>query len=383
MFTPSREAALQRVAQFLPNAGEVYAAERNADTGPGARTNVSMLSPYLRYRLLTEGEVGKAAQARHGEAAAKFIDEVCWRTYWKGWLESRPAIWQRYADDVAALKAKKNPGYDAAVSSRSGIECLDAWADELITTGYLHNHARMWFASIWIHTLGLPWQTGADFFLQHLLDGDPASNTLSWRWVAGLHTRGKTYLATADNIACYTNGRFSPKGLAKTPREITEADVPKPFPLRAPAHPAPGNAALLLHEDDLHPESLNLARTNIIAIATFNSRAEAHAAAFVTGALTDARTRAAKHFQVQASEVSNPEEIIAWAQSLSIKQIVTPYAPTGPTATTLNALSKSLSDSGINLIQIFREWDHFAWPHATKGFFAFRQCIPELITAYA
>jgi deoxyribodipyrimidine photo-lyase len=64
---------------------------------------------------------------------------------------------------------------------------------ELVETGYLHNHARMWFASIWIFTLRLPWELGADFFLRHLLDGDAASNTLSWRWVAGLHTKGKHY----------------------------------------------------------------------------------------------------------------------------------------------------------------------------------------------
>jgi deoxyribodipyrimidine photo-lyase len=78
---------------------------------------------------------------------------------------------------------------------------FDDWAQELVATGYLHNHARMWFASIWIFTLRLPWELGADFFLRHLIDGDPASNTLSWRWVGGLHTPGKTYLATADNIA--------------------------------------------------------------------------------------------------------------------------------------------------------------------------------------
>ena len=68
----------------------------------------------------------------------------------------------------------------------------------------------MWFASIWIHTLNLPWQLGADFF-KNLLDGDPASNTLSWRWVAGLHTQGKCYLATENNIKKFTNNRFNKK----------------------------------------------------------------------------------------------------------------------------------------------------------------------------
>ena len=99
----------------------------------------------------------------------------------------------------------------------TGIDCFDAWARELVATGYLHNHARMWFASIWIFTLRLPWELGADFFLRHLIDGDPASNTLSWRWVAGLQTAGKTYLATAENIARFTGGRFAPQGLATRP----------------------------------------------------------------------------------------------------------------------------------------------------------------------
>jgi deoxyribodipyrimidine photo-lyase len=67
----------------------------------------------------------------------------------------------------------------------------------------------MWFASIWIFTLGLPWRIGADFFYRHLLDGDAASNTLSWRWVAGLHTRGKAYAAESWNIEKFTGGRFN------------------------------------------------------------------------------------------------------------------------------------------------------------------------------
>ena len=75
----------------------------------------------------------------------------------------------------------------------------------------MHNHARLWFASIWIFTLKLPWELGAAFFLEHLHDGDPASNTLSWRWVAGLHTKGKNYVASADNIEKFTDGKVTGK----------------------------------------------------------------------------------------------------------------------------------------------------------------------------
>ena len=80
---------------------------------------------------------------------------------------------------------------------------MDRIARELIQTGYLHNHARMWWASFWIHAEGLPWELGADVFFRHLLDADPASNTLSWRWVAGLQTAGKTYLVRLSNLQKY------------------------------------------------------------------------------------------------------------------------------------------------------------------------------------
>ena len=128
---------------------------------------------------------------------------------------------------------------------------------ELVDTGYLHNHTRMWFASIWIFTLGLPWQLGADFFYRHLLDGDAASNTLSWRWVAGLQTAGKTYLATASNISRYTEGRFSPSGLATSARALVEEPLPSRASI-APAEPTPSGArvGLLLHEEDLEAASL-------------------------------------------------------------------------------------------------------------------------------
>ncbi len=115
------------------------------------------------------------------------------------------------------------------------------------SAGYLHNHARMWFASIWIFTLRLPWVLGADFFMRHLCDGDPASNTLSWRWVAGLHTRGKTYLARASNIATYTGGRFTPQDhdLAAFAPPLTEAAVITRTVLALPAQippPAPASS---------------------------------------------------------------------------------------------------------------------------------------------
>ena len=91
----------------------------------------------------------------------------------------------------------------------------------------------MWFASIWIFTLKLPWELGADFFMRHLLDGDPASNTLSWRWVGGHpDAAAKTYLARRDNIERFTQGRFAPDGLSSTAEPLD--DAPPPAPQGAP-----------------------------------------------------------------------------------------------------------------------------------------------------
>ena len=202
---PTREEGLRRLAAFIPKSGRDYAARRNFDL-PG-HPHVSGLSPYIRHRLVTEEEALRAILGRYAlSTAEKAVQEVFWRTYWKGWLELRPEIWTDYRRGVRAAldRIRTETGlrlnWEAACRGETGIDGFDHWARELAATGYLHNHARMWFASIWTFTLRLPWELGADFFLRHLLDGDPASNTLSWRWVAGLQTRGKHYLARPANV---------------------------------------------------------------------------------------------------------------------------------------------------------------------------------------
>ena len=183
-FPSTRAAAEARLAAFAPRAGRDYVSGRNIDNGPSGHAHVSQLSPYLRHRLITERDVVSAVLARHSLAAAeKYVQEVLWRTYWKGWLEMRPAIWSRFVRerDEARATFPNQRAIIAAETGMTGVEGFDDWARELVETGYLHNHARMWFASIWIFTLRLPWTLGADFFLRHLIDADTASNTLSWQ----------------------------------------------------------------------------------------------------------------------------------------------------------------------------------------------------------
>ncbi len=395
-FEPSREAGLARLADFVPRAGRAYAAERNTDRGPGDRSNVSTLSPWVRHRLVTEREVVEAVLQQHSlDAAGKFVQEVYWRTDWKGWLELRPSVWSRYTAAVTpaldALSAAERATYDDAIAGRTGIEGFDDWARELVDLGYLPNHARMWCASIWIFTLRLPWQLGADFFLRHLLDGDPASNTLSWRWVAGLQTVGKTYLATTQNIAFATEGRFSPRGLAETaPAVDDDAPIPAPGPAPRLERLPNGRVGLLLHEEDLHAESLEVGAAEVVAVAS-PTAGESRAAlaaptsplvvGFTAQALADGRARAGAHYTAQSSALDGltATAILAWAREHDLTAIVTPFAPIGPVRDRLDRLETDLAGDGLTLTRALRPWDALAWPHATRGFFPFRERIPALL----
>jgi deoxyribodipyrimidine photo-lyase len=392
---PTRAAGLEALDDFLPRAGGAYARDRDHDLG-AHRDNVSGLSPYLRHRLVTEREVVAAVLGRHSLGAAeKFVQEVFWRTYWKGWLEQNPEVWRRYRRDVAELADGDLPaGYAEAVAGRSGIEALDAWVRELVDTGYLHNHTRMWFASIWVFTLRLPWQLGADFFLRHLLDGDAASNTLSWRWVAGLQTTGKTYLATTENIARFTDGRFSPTGLAETARPLAEDPLPPRSPIGSDelVGAIAGRVGLLVHEEDLEAESLLAERPGlageIVATAVSGDARQRSpwgasdvVTAFTAGALDDAARRA-RDVDGRAARLltdTRPATVVNWAASERLDTVVVPYAPIGPVHERLAALGPVLASEGVGLATVRRRWDGEAWPHASRGFFPFRERIPSLV----
>jgi len=396
---PTREAGLGRLDDFVPRAGRDYARLRNYDFGPAQHESVSRLSPWLRHRLVLEQEVIRETLQRHSlSAAEKFVQEVFWRTYSKGFLEQRPSIWQDYRADVAELaeRLEAEPGlragYAEAVEGRTGIDCFDVWARELVETGYLHNHARMWFASIWIFTLRLPWQLGADFFLRHLLDGDPASNTLGWRWVGGLHTKGKTYLARPDNIARYTEGRFNPVGqLAKSAPPLSEDETHPLVPVQhQDVTNAPRRAGLLVTEEDCSPETLDLPAPPqaIIGMTATQGRSplpvSEAASGFAHGAVADALDRARTCFDVESYQADTDAwgpVLVEWARAQHLDTVMTAYAPVGPAAERLDAARAALADAGVALVQLLRPWDTAAWPHATKGFFKLKKQIPSLLEA--
>jgi deoxyribodipyrimidine photo-lyase len=279
---------------------------------------------------------------------------------------------------------------DRAVNGQKGLECFDAWSLELVDTGYLHNHARMWFASIWIFTLGLPWRLGADFFYRHLLDGDAASNTLGWRWVAGLHTRGKPYPADAQNIATFTAGRFTPRQSDLTEvtqgLEATEPDgLPSVQPLRAILQPKSGRpTALLITDEDCRVEDFDLGELDIRTVATLQAshlRSPLAVSDLVTrfeaDALADGAARVgANPLVLQAAD---PADLAKWAARAGATQIATPYITRGPLRDWLDQAAPFLAQHDITLCEWRREWDAAIWPHATAGFFKVKQNIPRIL----
>lgn len=395
----TRKDAFEALERFLPHAGAEYASRRNFDLGPGEHHNVSVLSPYIRHRLILETEVIDTVLQQHGiDAAARYIEEIFWRAYFKGWLEQHPSVWTDYRAAVGGLvdaletNSSLRDRYERALDASTGIDCFDAWMSELVSTGYLHNHARMWFASIWVHTLGLPWQLGADFFYRHLADGDPASNTLGWRWVCGLHTKSKTYLARSTNIVKYTGGRFLPGGqLANEAPPLNEAQVHSLSPLPdAQSIPEGARFGLLVTEEDCALETMALAATPIAVMGAVATASRSPlpvgtaAREFATRAVADGTERAARRHGIPAQGIHSTDwadALVAWSGSRKLDAVVTAYAPVGPVAERLAVARRALAAHGVALVELRRAYDSGTWPHATRGYFRLKSRIPDVLEA--
>jgi deoxyribodipyrimidine photo-lyase len=396
-FPPTRAAGLARLQSFLPRAGSRYQEQRNYDFGAESRENVSGLSPYLSYRLLTEREVVEAVLQLHSpKAVESFLQEVCWRTYWKGWLEGRPQVYSAWLRLVAedGRRWPERDDFQKAISGNTGIEPFDHWVGELKEFGYLHNHARMWFASIWIFTLKLPWSLGAAFFMEHLLDGDVASNTLSWRWVAGLQTKGKHYVATAKNIAKYTDGRFNPeKELAESPTPVGGPASPNyippiDFPFKV-SDKVGQNYALLLSPDDLSPEvgaTSDLKPKLVLSMQSQDAdrpwTPSAKVSTFEEDALKDTRNRAEEHYGCPSRTLSLGDDPAGALSQLMEEHELTSlvyYEPfVGPWKAPVASLSRR--DVGVKFFPLRRGWDGILFPRAVKGYFHFKkQTYPQVL----
>jgi deoxyribodipyrimidine photo-lyase len=388
-FEPTRKGGIARLKKFITRTGAHYAGQRNYDYGPTNRSSVSALSPWIKHRLITQEEVLTQTIAHHSiSASMKFVQEVFWRSYFKGWMEQHPSVWHSYLNSLeTALEAMernkfRKTDYDEAIAGRTGIDCFDQWCDELKETGYLHNHARMWFASIWIFTLRLPWELGADFFLNHLIDGDAAANTLSWRWVGGLHTKGKSYLARPSNIAQFTDGRFDPVGQLSPTAEPLIEDMDHPYVPLSLAQPMPQDEyVLLITSEDCQPESFATgAQIGVLGLLSVTDpKRSTQVRAFEKGAVQDAISRSDQTLATVSTTQDWGAALIEAAQKAGTNQIITPWVAIGPVATQLDATKAALEKAGIHVHQQQRTFDTLTWPHATKGFFKLKKKIPNIL----
>jgi deoxyribodipyrimidine photo-lyase len=367
---------------FLAQNLKQYSRLRNFDFGPDKRNNVSQLSKYISHRVIDEYDVIRATLgASTYERAEKFIQEVFWRVYWKGWLEHRPTVWNDFLafdqqDKFSSQKDNKN--YLAAINGETGIECFDFWAQELRNTNYLHNHARMWFASIWIFTLGLPWQAGAKFFLKHLLDGDAASNTLGWRWVAGIQTIGKCYLARAENISKFTGERFDNARLNERALPLVDEKVHVVQPIDYEASARQKFETLLVMDSNLNMltrnETKNYKKIYVMSLANA-SRQIAISQSVVEFKQNLIKSAAQKHPHCEVLDAREATQVLGKMPGCDVC-----YPFIGEN---LDFLHRSNDVWNIDLNFLRHHEDLFCWQFATKGFFNFKKNIPAIIKTLA
>ena len=382
-----RQAAYQQLENFIPKAGLNYTQSRNYDDGPSNRNNLSMLSPWIRIRLLSEWTVLKSVLAHHSpHQCSKFIDELFWRCYWKSWLECHPSAWEDYLEQLNTNRQAYNNQtlYIDCCQGRAPIACMNTWLEELQTTGYLHNHARMWFASIWIHTFKLPWALGAHLFLQHLLDGDPASNTLSWRWVAGLQTRGKHYLASAQNIEHFTRDR-----IRITERLAQEAVLHCWQPSCFQAYKARqsldsitihSHSAWMISEEDLSPLSEAILLKSHIPIIGYIPLA-AYQRAEIKNTVFDFRYKCLQDSLPQHSQiVQDSPSLIEWVHQHNIQKLYILEPKQGLWNGVLPALETDLLKNKCQLERVNHSFDLSYIGTAKAGFFKFKKQIPTLLS---
>ena len=276
-------------------------------------------------------------------------------------------ITTRIKSTIFSWDKKKN--YQNALIGNTGIDCFDFWVNELLEYGYLHNHARMWFASIWIHTLNLPWQLGADFFLKNLLDGDTASNTLSWRWVAGLHTQGKNYIATESNINKYTNNRFNGgKKLSTKPKNLVYEFYEYQLKNFDNNQNCENNIFLInLNQISYEAEKLEILSKNKVCIieSIAENKSSELVKSFNTKVIKD-YTKVLKSKNILVNIFKDFNDFNNFLKKSNYKKIHTFYPGIGRQNDTINSFTSKYK------YEVFFEYDKFdqiCWPHASSGFF--------------
>ena len=377
LFEASRAKAIEKLNHFIENNLADYSKLRNFDLGPEGRSNVSCLSPYITHGIINEKEIIKKSLDKFSFAKnEKFIQEVLWRTYWKGWLELRPNVWNDYLIELKKIREdfKDNKEYLNAIEGKTNIECFNYWVNELKENNYLHNHSRMWFASIWIFTLELPWQLGAEFFMQHLYDGDAASNTLGWRWVAGIQTQGKHYLASEWNIKKFTNNRFqniklnenAPPKISEKTYSIIRQDFSNPQDIE--------RKNLVVFENNLSFEITDFKENNFKKIYIVAVKNE-NRAIKLSEKVVKFKSLLINDQQQRLKDNSIECEVIDISEIKNIENCFGLYPTVGENLDYLNS-------NNIKLDFLYRDLDRFSWQYCNKGFFNFKNYIPKIISTF-
>ena len=378
-FKPSREFATQQLEKFINKNLVEYSRLRNFDFGPNNRSNISCLSPYVTHGIISELEIlNKCLKKFSFLKSEKFIQEIFWRIYWKGWLELRPKVWMDFLKDLKEIKPsfQNNQNYLSAINGKTKIECFDNWVNELNNYNYLHNHTRMWFASIWIFTLGLPWQLGAEFFIKYLYDGDSASNTLGWRWVAGVQTKGKNYVALEWNIKKFTNNRFSNIKLNEKPVQVINDRNYSIINNSFINSNLSSNQDLLIFENNLSFEQ-----------SDFNNQSFKNIYFVFKGNDTRQIQLDEKVLSFKKSLINNQLEnlknksfnckIINIQDLKNIKEnLLALYPSVGENLDFINLNNLK------NISFLYRKIDQFSWKYCNKGFFNFKNYIPKIIQEF-
>ena len=378
-FEPSREAALKKLNNFIESGLYNYSKLRNFDFGPNERSNISCLSPYITHGIISEKEVIKLSLKKFSfPKNEKFIQEVLWRIYWKGWLELRPNVWSDYLTDLKKLKQEytNNKNYFDAIEGKTKIQCFNTWVEELKNYNYLHNHTRMWFASIWIFTLGLPWQLGADFFMKYLYDGDCASNTLGWRWVAGIQTKGKNYVASEWNIKKFTNSRFNNIKINENPVPIIDEKNYSIIDNSFLSSNISNNQNLLIFENNLCFEQSDFkdqSFKNLYFVFNENKTRQTK----LDEKLIDFKKSLINDQIENLNSKSLNCEMIAIQDLKDIKENLLALYPS--VGENLDYLS---SNNIKNISFLYRKIDQYSWRYCNKGFFNFKNYIPKIVQEF-
>ncbi len=378
LFEASRAKAIEKLNHFVENNLSEYSKLRNFDFGSENRSNVSCLSPYITHGIISEKEIINKSLNKFSFAKnEKFIQEVLWRTYWKGWLELRPNVWDDYLIELKKIKEelRDNKEYLNAIEGKTNIECFNVWVNELKENNYLHNHTRMWFASIWIFTLELPWQLGAEFFMQHLYDGDAASNTLGWRWVAGIQTQGKHYLASEWNIKKFTNNRFqniklnenAPPKKSERSYSVINQEFSNPQDIK--------EKNLIIFENNLSFEITDFNKNFFKKIYIVSNKNE-NRSIKLSERLVKFKSLLVEDQKQRLKDKKIDSEVININEINNIENCYGLYPAVGENLDYLNS-------NNLKIEFLYRDLDQISWQYCNKGFFNFKNYIPKIISTFS